>query len=67
MDVKYLKFGVIKMACHQAAYEVITTNYFFLPVPGSGTLMKPKYHYMGVGGLLVQELEPQKNLKAEKG
>ena len=24
--------------------------------PGSGTLKKPKYHYMVVGGLLVQEL-----------
>ena len=35
-------------------------------VPGSGTLMKPKYHYMVVGGLLVQELEAEKNLKAEK-
>ena len=43
------------------------TNFEIDVVPGSGTLMKPKYHYMVVGGLLVQELEPQKNLKAEKG
>ena len=35
--------------------------------PGLGTLKKPKYHYMVVGGLLVQELEPLKDLKAEKG
>ena len=35
--------------------------------PGSGTLMKPKNHFMGVGGLLVQDLEPEKDLKAEKG
>ena len=35
--------------------------------PGPGTLMKPKYHYMVVWGLLVQELEPLKDLKAEKG
>ena len=33
---------------------------------GSGTLMKPKNHYMGVVGLLVRELEPEKDLKAEK-
>ena len=37
---------------------------FFWPGRGSGTLMKPKYHFMGVGGLLVQELETSKNLKA---
>ena len=35
--------------------------------PGPVTLKKPKYHYMMVGGLLVQELEPLKDLKAEKG
>ena len=35
--------------------------------PAPGTLMKPKYHYMVVWGLLVQELEPLKDLKAEKG
>ena len=40
---------------------------FFLPGPGLGTLKKPKHHYMVVGGLLVQELEPLKDLKAEKG
>ena len=40
---------------------------FFLAGPGLGTLKKPKYHYMVVGGLLVQELEPLKDLKAEKG
>ena len=36
-------------------------------VPGSVTLMKPKYHCMVVGGLLVQEIETPKYLKAEKG
>jgi len=35
--------------------------------PGQGTLMKPKHHYMAAWGLLVQELEPLKDLKAEKG
>ena len=35
--------------------------------PGPGTLKKPKYHFMVVGGLLVQELERLKDLKAEKG
>ena len=35
--------------------------------PGPETLKKPKYHYMVVGGLLVQELEPLKDSKAEKG
>ena len=35
--------------------------------PGPGTLKKPKYHYMVVWGLLVQELKPLKDLKAEKG
>ena len=40
---------------------------FFLAGPGLGTLKKPKYHYIVVGGLLVQELEPLKDLKAEKG
>ena len=35
--------------------------------PGPGTLKKPKYHYIVVWGPLVQELEPLKDLKAEKG
>ena len=39
----------------------------FFAGPGLGTLKKPKYHYMVVGGLLVQELKPLKDLKAEKG
>ena len=43
------------------------TNFEIDVGPGSGTLMKPKNHSMGVGGLLVQELEPGKDLKAEKG
>ena len=34
---------------------------------GPETLKEPKYHYMMVGGLLVQELKPLKDLKAEKG
>ena len=46
---------------------MISTKKFFLAGPGLGTLKKPKYHYMVVGGLLVQELEPLKDLKAEKG
>ena len=33
---------------------------------GSGTLMEPKYHVRVVGGLLVRELEHEKDLKAEK-
>ena len=37
------------------------TNFEIDVGPGSGTLMKPKYHFMGVGGLLVQELETPKN------
>ena len=43
------------------------TNFEIDVGPVSGTLMMPKYHYMVVGGLLVQELEPEKDLKAEKG
>ena len=39
----------------------------FLAGPGLGTLKKPKYHYIVVRGLLVKELEPLKDLKAEKG
>ena len=42
-------------------------TFFFNFGRGSGTLMKPKYHFRVVGGLLVQELEPEKDLKAEKG
>ena len=42
-------------------------NFEIIVGPGLGTLKKPKYHYMVVGGLLVQELEPLKDLKAEKG
>ena len=42
-------------------------NFEIIVGPGPGTLKKPKYHYMVVGGLLVQELEPLKDLKAEKG
>ena len=55
------------MACRQKTIEVISTRFFFWPGPGSGTLMKPKNHSMGVGGLLVQGLEPEKDLKAKKG
>ena len=42
-------------------------NFEIIVGPGLGTLKKPKYHYMVVGGPLVQELEPLKDLKAEKG
>jgi len=42
-------------------------NFEIIVGPGPGTLKKPKYHYMVVWGLLVQELEPLKDLKAEKG
>ena len=55
------------MTCPHVACKMITTKIFFLTGPGLGTLKKPKYHYMVVGGLLVQELEPLKDLKAEKG
>ena len=41
-------------------------NFEIIVGPGPETLKKPKYHYMVVGGLLVQELEPLKDLKAEK-
>ena len=42
-------------------------NFEIIVGPGPGTLKKPKFHYMVVGGLLVKELEPLKDLKAEKG
>ena len=42
-------------------------NFEIVVGPGPETLKKPKYHYMVVWGLLVQELEPLKDLKAEKG
>ena len=42
-------------------------NFEIVVGPGPETLKKPKYYYMVVGGLLVQELEPLKDLKAEKG
>ena len=42
------------------------TNFEIDVGPSSGTLMKPKNHSMGVGGLLVRELEREKDLKAEK-
>jgi len=41
------------------------TNFEIDIGPGSGTLMKPKYHF--IRGLLVQELETPKNFLAEKG
>ena len=55
------------MPCRWETGLLISTKNFFLAGPGLGTLKKPKYHYMVVGGLLVQELEPLKDLKAEKG
>ena len=59
--------SLLKMACLHVACKMITTKIYFLTGPGLGTLKKPKYHYMVVWGLLVQELEPLKDLKAEKG
>ena len=56
----------LKIGCQDAASKGVTTKLFFWPVPGSGTLMKHKNHSMGVGGLLVRELEREKDLKAEK-
>ena len=58
---------LLKMPCRWETGLLISTKKFFLAGPGLGTLKKPKYHYMVVGGLLVQELEPLKDLKAEKG
>ena len=58
---------LFKMPCRWETGLLISTKIFFLAGPGLGTLKKPKYHYMVVGGLLVQELEPLKDLKAEKG
>ena len=57
----------VKMPCRWETCLMISTKKFFLAGPGLGTLKKPKYHYMVVGCLLVQELEPLKDLKAEKG
>ena len=58
---------MFKMPCRWETCLMISTKKNFLAGPGLGTLKKPKYHYMVVGGLLVQELEPLKDLKAEKG
>ena len=57
----------LKMPCRQETIKMVGAHFFFWPGRGSGTLMKPKNHYMGVVGLLVRELEPEKDLKAEKG
>ena len=56
---------LLKMPCRCETCLMISTKNFFLAGPGLGTLKKPKYHYMVVGGLLVQELEPLKDLKAD--
>ena len=58
---------VFKMPCRWETCLMISTKKIFLAGPGLGTLKKPKYHYMVVWGLLVQELETLKDLKAEKG
>ena len=58
---------IFKMPCLRDTCILISTKKIFLAGPGLGTLKKPKYHYMVVWGLLVQELEPLKDLKAEKG
>ena len=58
---------IVKMPCRWETCLMISTKIFFLAGSGLGILKKPKYHYIVVGGLLVQELEPLKDLKAEKG
>ena len=72
LDLHYIKIDGFQLRWHASKWPTKwsppkVTNFEIDVVPGSGTLMKPKYHYMVVGGLLVQELEPKKNLKAEKG
>ena len=67
-----IRIGTVSLRCRavkrQTKWSAPKLTNFEIDVgPGSGTLMKPKYHSMGVGGLLVQELEPGKDLKAEKG
>ena len=62
-----LHYCFIKMPCRWETGLLISTKKFFLAGPGLGTLKKSKYHYVVVWGLLVQELEPWKDLKAEKG
>ena len=63
--VRILRSRAIKRQTKWSAPKL--TNFEIDVGPGSGTLMKPKNHFMGVGGPLVQELEPEKDLKAEKG
>ena len=65
--ISLTKTEFVKMPCRCETCLMISTKNFFLAGPGLGTLKKPKYHYIVVGGLLVQELEPLKDLKAEKG
>jgi hypothetical protein len=63
--VSYLRCRAARRQDYWSAQKV--KNFEIIVGPGPGTLKKPKYHYMVVGGLLVQELEPLKDLKAEKG
>ena len=70
IELQISVYTVIKMPCRQETGLLISTKSEKIEIivgPGQGTLMKPKYHYMVVWGLLVQELEPLKDLKAEKG
>ena len=66
-ELKCCSWSKFKMPCRWETCLMISTKIFFLAGSGLGILKKPKYHYIVVGGLLVQELEPLKDLKAEKG
>ena len=71
-QIQYLLLNTIPLRCRAAGRPDYWSapkvkNFEIIVGPGLGTLKKPKYHYMVVGGLLVQELEPLKDLKAEKG
>ena len=64
-EVSFLRCRAARRPDSWSAQKV--KNFEIIVGPGPGTLKKPKYHYIVVGGLLVQELEPLKDLKAEKG
>ena len=64
-DLKTLRCRAARRPDSWSAQKV--KNFEIIVGPGPGTLKKPKYHYMVVWGLLVQELETLKDLKAEKG
>ena len=62
--ISFLRYRAVKRQTKWSAPKL--TNFEIDVGPSSGTLMKPKNHSMGVGGLLVRELEREKDLKAEK-